>query len=231
MKKIALLAVAGLAAGVSAQSITYNLSAVNMTDAGRGTTNAEAGDVFYVAMSAAHDLYSLGLAKFDLVFTGNPNLASANFDESATGIFNMGPADTGRHPYMRVAVSDRPSNSAVGAAVITAFAEGAGFRVSDAGDGGIDLATFPPTINPLITIDQISSGETFFAFMYTYGGGTETIDVLVRGAGRLYRNAGDGNGATVSQPMAGEGIVITPAPASVALLGLGGLVAARRRRA
>ena len=230
MKKIVLLAVAGLAAGASAQ-ITYNLSATNLTDAGRGTANAAIGDVFRVEMSAEHGSFSLGLAKFDLNFTGNLNTGSAAIGaESAAGIFNIDGA-TGRHPFMRQATSDRPSGSAVGASVITAFGNAGGFVVSDAANGGIDLATFPPTFNPLIGLDPIASGEVFYAFEYTYDGGVDTIDVVVRGAGRVYRNATDGNGLTVTAPTAGAGVVITPAPASLALLGLGGLAAARRRRA
>lgn len=231
MKKIVLLAVAGLATAANAQ-ITMNLSGVNMTDAGRGLANAEAGDVIRISMSATHTGMSLGLVKFDLSFA---NGLAANLQLTETGdtnfSFNMDGIETGRHAHMANAVSDRPTAAGSGASLMTAFPDASGFVLSDAAGSGIDLATFPPTQNLLITPFPISSDEVFFIFDYVYQGGTTVeISAIARGSGRIYRTSADGSG--LSQAVdAGSSVVITPAPASLALVGVGGLIAARRRRA
>lgn len=232
-KSLFVAALAGAAMAASAQNtVTFVLHATNLTDALRGT-NALPGDQFRIEISATHTGMSLGLAKFDLAFDGSTP-AQASTPESGDGNFNFGldSTETGRHPLMINAVSDRPSGSATGASAMTAFvADADTWTLSDAAGAGIDLATFPPTANPLVGVFPISSGESFFAFGYTYDGGTDTISMLVRGAARLFRTNIDGSGATVSSPTVENSIVITPAPASLALLGLGGLAAARRRRA
>ncbi|MCC6285151.1 MAG: PEP-CTERM sorting domain-containing protein [Phycisphaerales bacterium] len=229
-KSLFVAALAGAAMAASAQnSVTFVLTATNLTDNLRGT-NALPGDVFRIEISAIHTGMSLGLAKFDLAFDGS-SPAQGNFTESGAPVFNLG-ADMGRHPFMRNAVSDRPVGSPTGASAMTAFVSDADtWTLSDAAASGIDLATFPPTANLLVGIDPISSGEAFYAFGYTYDGGTDTISMVIRGASRLFRSATDGSGATVSSPIVENDIVITPAPASLALLGLGGFAAARRRRA
>ncbi|MBX3364244.1 MAG: PEP-CTERM sorting domain-containing protein [Phycisphaeraceae bacterium] len=239
MKKFAIVAVAGLAALAGAQhSITYQLAGVNMTDAGRGTANAEAGDMIRIVMSAQHTGLSLGLAKFDLTFTASgggvvtPAQVVLTETPDANNNFQLDLNETGRHPHMRQATSDKPTAGGVGAALIVATQTGPDVvTLGDTGNGGIDLGTFPPTFNPLIPIFPIASGAAFFIFDFVYQGGTIEVATVVRGAGRVYRDAADGNGASVSAPGAGESLIITPAPASLALLGLGGLAAARRRRA
>lgn len=237
MKKLALIAVAGMAAAAGAQSITYNLSGVNMTDAGRGLNNAAAGDVIRISMSADFSnpggALSLGLAKFDLQFDGAvASQIQLAEDPDGDVNFDLNGNERGRHPHMRQATSDKPTDSSTGASLMTPFQDDADTVVlSDAARGGIDLGTFPPTFNPLIGPFPIASGETFFVFDFVYQDGSETISVVVRGAGRIFRNAADGSGQAVSAPLAGSSVTITPAPASLALIGMGGLVAARRRRA
>lgn len=232
IKTAFIVAIGGVAASAfgQANAVAYNLTAINMTDALRGTANAAVGDVFRIEVSAVHNGMSLGLAKFDIAVEGSTP-AAATVVEDATAAFDLVAPVRGRHPHMRQATSDKP-NGAVGASVITGHAvDGDSWVMSDAAQGGIDLATFPPTFNPLIGLFPIGTGEAFFAFDYVYDGGVDTLNMVVRGAARLYRSSTDGSGATVSAPTVGNGVTITPAPGSLALLGAGGLLAARRRRA
>lgn len=232
IKTAFIVAIGGVAASAfgQANAVAYNLTAINMTDALRGTANAAVGDVFRIEVSAVHNGMSLGLAKFDIAVEGSTP-AAATVVEDATAAFDLVAPVRGRHPHMRQATSDKP-NGAVGASVITGHAvDGDSWVMSDAAQGGIDLATFPPTFNPLIGLFPIASGEQFFAFDFVYQGGVVNMSTVVRGAGRIYRSSTDGNGQSVSAPTVGTGVTITPAPASLALLGLGGLAAARRRRA
>lgn len=235
MKKIVMFTVAGLAAGASAQStIAFNLSAQNLTQGtARGTAvAANVGDTVRVWLSSDHNGLSIGLAKFDILMDGGATPAQVHLDETATAGFDLTDDLLGRHPHMRQATSDKPTAGASGASLMTAFAtDGDTVTLSDAASSGIDLGTFPPTFNPLIGLFPIASGEQFFAFDFIYQGGVVDMSVVVRGAGRVYRSSTDGNGQSVSAPTVGSGVTITPAPASLALLGLGGFAAARRRRA
>lgn len=234
MKKIVMITVAGLAASASAQTIAYNLSGQNLTQGTpRGNlVGAAVGDTIRIWLSADHDGLSIGLAKFDILMDGGATPGQVMLDETATAGFDLTDDLAGRHPHMRQATSDKPTAGGSGASLITAFAtDGDTVTLSDAAQAGIDLGTFPPTFNPLIGLFPISTGEQFFAFDFVYQGGVVNMSTVVRGAGRIYRNSTDGNGQSVSAPTVGTGVTITPAPASLALLGLGGLVANRRRRA
>lgn len=229
-KTAAIVAIAGLAGAAAAQPTFLELGiiATNLTDGVRGTTNAQAGDVFQIDVVANHDGLSFGGVKVDL-FISNTADGDVNFGVEDAGTLppEFGGLHTaGRHPHLRNVVSDK--GPAVGANLGANTISFAGGVMSDFVNF-IDLVSFPPTQNPLIPSSPISTGEAIFKFQLTYQGGTVDLSGAVAGRGRVFSGATDGTGVLVDTTVGTASI--TPAPASLALLGLGGLAAARRRRA
>lgn len=242
-KNLAIVAIAGLASAAVAQPtfLNLNITAENQTG-GRGTSDAQAGDLIKWTVSAEHDGLSFGGAKLDLLVSGASTGDVDLTENSGTTPPAFGGTYTsGRTPLLVNVISDKPAGSSLAGnfefsaqdAAGTLYDGQADVVISDstlgATSGFIDLVSFPPTQNPLVGIAPIASGDAVLIFFTTYQGGTQTIAGTVAGRGRVFSSAADGSGTLVTTG-AGEASV-TPAPASLALLGLGGLAAARRRRA
>ena len=226
MKKSAvLLAAAGLATAAGAQTFAiYSFDGVNLTDAGRGTTDADSGDVIRMSLRVSHDALSYAGGKVDGSYTGVDDEDITLTEDGFS--FPFDPWVLGREPLFRIVASDgpadatRPHNEDVVAI---------GGKLSDINDDFFDFASTPPGLGGLAGAFPLSDGEAIFVFDYTYNGGLDTWDAKTNGEARLWRDGNDINGAVVDARN-GDTFTVSPAPASLALLGLGGLVAARRRR-
>ncbi len=235
MKKIALiLGVAGLAVAANAQSFSVSMAGQNMTSAANGLDNAEVGDVIRVELVATGGTADTGFASVrshvqgDGVGAGDWNLAE-----------EPGTAGLGRR--FRNAVADRPQGSgAPGNGDFAGVANADGSRleiVTPANRLGaaIDFVNtgVPGIIGaPLVTM---TDGLVFYRFEFTYQGGVAALNYSETVTGNFYDGefALQGTVITYDKVLDGFGnaLTVVPAPASMALLGLGGLVAARRRRA
>ncbi len=230
MKKSAvLLAVAGLATAASAQSFAiYSVDGVNLTDGGRGTNNAQAGDVIRMSLRVEHDGHGFGGGKVDIgyggVADGDITITEPNNVVLPPDVLNW--SDLSRHPHTRIVVSDGPGDS-IQSRNEDVVANGG--TISDVNDDFFDFASTPPGLGGLSGPFPITSGDSIFNFDYVYQGGVDSWDALTNGEARLWRDGADNNGAVVDARN-GETFFVSPAPASLALLGLGGLVAGRRRR-
>ena len=226
MKKSAiLLAVAGMATAASAQSfVEYFLDGVNMTDAGRGTDNADAGDVIRMSLRVNHDSLSYAGGKAEILYTDVDD-GDIDLTEDAFA-FPFDPWELGRTPITRIVASDGASDATQPHNVDI---HASGGKITDINDDFFDFASTPPGLGGLAGAFPTASGDAVFVFEYTYGGGEDNWDAGHNGSARLWRDAQDINGAVVDAS-SGDTFVVSPAPASLALLGLGGLVAGRRRR-
>jgi hypothetical protein len=138
----------------------------------------------------------------------------------------------------------RVSPFSFGAATNAIFAIAGGFRIdaaSDAGNANTAAGmTFsqrdPATAEPGTYMDG-SQARMAFAFDVTVGGDAAIRSIemafgpLVRGVATVHTAANSSRGTTTSAvTLDGARINVIPTPASLALVGLGGLVAGRRRR-
>ncbi len=228
-KSVILLAVAGLAGVAAAQPTfaTYTMSATNMTDAGRGTDNALAGDVFRVYLAVEHDGHSYAGGKVEMLYTG-VNDADITISEPNAGMLGIpGEAwEPGRYGLFRIVASDGPGDATD---PHNEDVVASGGKITDVNNDFFDFASTPPGLGGLSGPFPLPSGGAIFAFDYVYDGGVDTWDAVSNGTARIWRDASDINGEVVPAD-SGATLVISPAPASLALLGLGGLVAGRRRR-
>ena len=226
MKKSAvLLAVAGMATAASAQSfVTYFLDGVNLTDAGRGTTNADAGDVIRMSLRVNHDGLSYAGGKVDIAY-GDVADGDITLTEDVFA-FPFDPWELGRTPITRIVASDGPADSTQSRNEDIHASAG---LITDINNDFFDFASTPPGLGGLAGAFPTADGDAIFVFDYVYQGGEDTWDSATNGEARLWRDAQDINGAVVDARN-GDTFTVTPAPASLALLGLGGLVAGRRRR-
>jgi len=243
-KSFAVIAVAGLAAAASGQ-FSLSITGENATDAGRGLTAAAPGDVINFAIrfdetSEAHgmaggflSIVSEGINDGDFDLTEDSNDQGNNFPPAPPfdNSFN-----SGRHPFFARAISDgtepNPNDNAFNNLVT---AQG-GVITDHGGDGFFDLADFPPAgivTNPFGVTNPIN-GTDVLRFSYTYNGGTDTLGLEVRDIAGLQiwetAQSEAPTGIPGSEVETGS-LTVSPAPSSIALLGLGGLAAARRRRA
>jgi len=231
MKKsaIALLAVAGLAATASA-TITMDISVVDNTDAGIATANA--GDTVYFLITATWDTNDSfhGGVKLDVLLSGaGTGDVDVSQGASTPGSFATDAGLVGAHPLLRGPISNVPPVAA--AAAGTLYDGMADTVVSDSNLGAttnfIDLAASPPAF----TFSGVENGSIVYRLGVVYNGGTLNAELQVdEGFGTTYASL-----SSISanfNPTAGDGAsaTVTPAPASLALLGLGGLAATRRRR-
>ncbi len=224
-KSVILLAVAGMATAASAQSFAeYFLNGENLTDAGRGTTNADAGDIIRMSLRVNHDSLSYAGGKAEILYgdvgDGDIVLTEDGFS------FPFDPWVIGREPLFRIIASDGPADATRPHNVDIEALAG---KITDINADYFDFASTPPGLGGLGAAFPLESGEATFVFDYTYQGGTDSWDAGHNGSARLWRDANDINGAVVDAS-SGDTFFVTPAPASLALLGLGGLVAGRRRR-
>ena len=235
---IALLAVAGLASVAAAQT-TVNISGVNTTDGSRGLNNAEVGDVIRATISIDHTDFSAAGAIFDILARG---LGTADFNLAEDGTNAFSPWSIGRNPIYFSAFSDRPLGSTNPGNLFYSAVDASGTPYAGTADTVIttagvtttnslfmSLAATPPGAGGFSSVFPIDSGEASFVFEFTYQGGTAEIELNVAQVA-TYSTSTSIGGNVSQNPDGVQLLTVVPAPASVALLGLGGLVATRRRR-
>ena len=218
-----LIGVAGLAAGANAQNL--NLAVKVSTDGANWSesVNVLPGATVQVGiwMSGDAAIYGMGGATLRLNGTG----AAAG----DTAAFAAG-TDTGRVG---------PFN--FGAATNAIFANAGGFRIdasSDAANSNSSAGlTFfqrdPATATP--GTFSTANPALCFRFDVTIGADssvrdiTMALDQLSRGLASYFTAANASRPATAAATLTGGVIHVVPTPATLALVGLGGLVAGRRR--
>lgn len=130
-----------------------------------------------------------------------------------------------------------------GSATNAIFAQANGFRIdasSDAGNSntaaGLTFAQRDPSSGGLANYALGSSPAMAFAFDVTVGAGFDrdivmTLGALVRGVANVHTSSSATRGTSVQDvTLDGASIRVVPTPATLALVGLGGLVIGRRRR-
>jgi len=221
---IILLAVAGATSAAFGQtgSMTWEVSTDGGASWAGGLTSTPNGSVLVRAVAAWEGVTALGFAgsTFDVVCSGmdgnavvNPGrVAPAGFSSQTLAATDMGGGVT--------KIDDSRDTSA----------PGAGTRGVNPSQGVPDF--YPPfsTANPIV----------LFQFELTWDGVTQhTVDVgnifqstQPTRAISLYTTGGGGQAAVsiANARVNGAQIEFVPAPGALALLGLGGLVAGRRRR-
>ncbi|MBL8760850.1 MAG: PEP-CTERM sorting domain-containing protein [Phycisphaerae bacterium] len=227
MKKIAaLVALAGLAAAANAGPGKIDIMVRNVTQGGAAANSvtATAGDTVEVTCWYYWGNPSSGTALG--LSTVIHNITSADFDASNT-MFATGDMRQGRFNF--------------GAQTQAAFRSGSSLRIADAGNGG-DVAAGGISVKQAA---PSASGALFdsnnpalgYAFTFVVGAGQATdinFDAPLNriNSYRVYTNGTNTTGTptNIGFDATDGATVVIPAPASLALLGLGGLVAGRRRR-
>ncbi len=227
MKKIAaLVALAGLAAAANAGPGKIDILVRNVTTGGAaansvsGTAGQTIEVQFWYYWGNPASGTAVGLS------TVIHNITSADFSSSNT-MFDTGDFRAGRFNF--------------GAQTQKAFRSGDNLRIADVandGDvsaGGISIKQAAPSASGALF--DANNPALGYSFTFVIGAGQATdihfdapLDRI--NSYRVYTNATNTTGSPASisfDPTDGATVVI-PAPASLALLGLGGLVAGRRRR-
>lgn len=233
----AIAAVAGFAAAASAQSVY--ISASNELPADGETVTL---DVVLDATSYAQPFFAWHQYNFNINMSAdgsNQSLAAAvsgdlgetNIAQTAdtTGFAAGGlPWDGGRRPGAFPGSASNNGGSRFGPGLADVVTDG-GISSSEGSIGGRQQASGAPENNALINSERVY--EAFrFQFTYSEDMGIVTFD-LADVVANLYNVAGTDN-VFVQDSSTISGVSIgVPTPASAALLGLGGLAAARRRRA
>ncbi|MCC6971039.1 MAG: PEP-CTERM sorting domain-containing protein [Phycisphaerales bacterium] len=227
MKKIAaLIALAGLAAAANAGPGKIDILVRNVTQGGAAANSVggAAGDTIEVQVWYAWGNPTSGTAVG--LSTVIHNLTSSSFDASNT-MFDTGDYRAGRFNF--------------GAQTQKAFRSGNNLRIADIandGDvaaGGISVKQASPSASGAsFDANNPALGYTF-TFVIGAGQGTDiSFDAPLDriNSYRVYTNATNttGSPASITFDATDGATVVIPAPASLALLGLGGLVAGRRRR-
>lgn len=227
-KLCGILAVAGLAASASATpSATIDLMVSTDGVSWSNNVNVLGGSVVHCAIFVSvQEAYGFGGATITaLTGTGTAAGDSASFAAgTATG---------------------RVDPFSFGAATNAIFTTANSFRIDAASDAGNSNTaagmTFsqrdPATANPGTYADG-TEARMAFAFDVVIGNGHNLGDVIAMAFGNLVRGvatvhtASNSSRGTTTQAVTldGASITVIPAPASLALVGLGGLVAGRRRR-
>ena len=221
---VGLIGVAGLAGAANAQNLGLSvLSSVDNGATWHSEVNALPGSTVKVAiwMSGAADIYGMGGATLRLTATGAGAGDSAAF---AAG------TDTGRVG---------PFN--FGAATNAIFASAGGFRIDAASDAANNNSsaglTFfqrdPATAAP----GTFSTANPAMCFRFDVTVGADgtlrdismALDQLSRGLASYFTASNASRPATAGATLTGGVIHVVPTPATLALVGLGGLVAGRRR--
>lgn len=240
MKKvIGLVALAGLATAASAQNATIKYEVFDAATSSWGSSvNVAAGASVQVRLvvdwSASANL-GLGLADFlpSIRIDGS----GANLDTATlTGATPDGGTNGRQAPFTFGAQTLTTYNSVVDRLRIDVS--------GDAGDStGGQVSIFQNTPSASGTNFNTNNVVTVFRFSYNLNAGNGNIRSLNintplsqirRGAIRLYGNSGstapDVTVALSASDLVGATINVIPTPGSMALLGLGGLAALRRRR-
>lgn len=228
----AFVAVAGLAAAANAQ-VGTGLVVYEVSDDGGATWNG--GLVETVASSVKVRILASWSSDADMYAFGG-----SQFDVVVTGVGGAGAADT-------VANAMRPWPTNTGSAqTIVATRFGNQIKIDDArdtlGPGAGTRGVFPgllaqnfagtnfSTANPLTIFEfdlnlDGSIGDRDLSSLYIAPPGGNTIDRVMR----IYTSP-TGAQNTPSTTTRGATVRVVPAPGALALLGLGGLAIARRRR-
>lgn len=186
MKNIALLAVAGLAAGAVAQGVTLSFSA--------DATEVNVGDTVSWTVSASFTGYTDATAYFG-GFVGT-------FDASDAGLGTSG-------NFANLMAGQGTAPAANGASVDSVNVFNAALLQTDDPANPIDIFTFDVVTGSAGVLSYSASGlSTVFANDGIFTLGDEFTSASINS----------------------DSVNIVPAPSAAALLGLGGLVAARRRR-
>lgn len=222
-KIFGVIALAGLATGANAALV--GLNAMVSLDGGATwseSVNANVGQTVTVGIFAEHDasVYGFGtgvcrirgntLAGDAVALVGAGRVSPFNFGNSPAGIFtNFADANTG----FRIDAASDAGDSAAGGVSITQrdpSSAGGNYVSAPSALGFLFTVTvgnpFGRSIN--IVLDQVRQGSMAYHSSSSATRGTNTTDWSVDGAV----------------------INVVPTPASLALVGLGGLVAGRRRR-
>jgi uncharacterized protein (TIGR03382 family) len=222
-KVFGILAVAGLAAGAQAQGTRIDLL-VSSDGGATWSNNVDVlpGTVVKAAIFVSTDAYGFAGASITaLTATGGIGDTAAFAAGSATG---------------RVA----PFN--FGAATNAIFAIAGGFRIDAASDPGNSNTAagflFAQRDPASAGGSYVDASQTRLAFAFDVSvSGDNTLRVinmafgpLVRGVATVHTSAGATRGTQVQATLDGATITVVPTPATLALVGLGGLVAGRRRR-
>lgn len=249
---VGLMAAAGLAGVANAQALTIDQSwravVVSSSYAGPGfgafpaSSGPASGPFVLNPGQSILFVYSAavnGAAVGDVVTSGGSQFLLAGIGGSSTGLSG--------------------SNSSLGGTWSPNTIPGnAGFRANSLGSGNLINAASGvlATATSITGLGYIGGGLTGgsalainntqgangLAIMWTPNaaafnlGGTTTFTAANGQASNIFAWGDDGSGAGVALPATGTSsgsfvVQVVPAPASMALLGLGGLVAARRRRA
>jgi hypothetical protein len=185
VKNIALLAVAGLAAGAAAQGVTLNFSA--------SASEINVGDTVTFTVSASFTGFQDPSAYYG-GFVGS-------FDANDSGLGLAG-------NFMNMMNGEGTPQAADGASVTGLNIFNAALLGTDNQDNPIDIFSFDVTAGAVGTLEYTANG----------------VHSVFPDDG-IFTLAEEFAGSTVS-----DRVSIVPAPGAAALLGLGGLVAARRRR-
>ncbi|XVJ58320.1 MAG: hypothetical protein HEQ23_02535 [Tepidisphaera sp.] len=219
-----LVGVAGIAAGANAQ-VSLNLEVKFSTDGGTtwaSTVDANAGSVVQGAifMSATGgDVWGLGGATLRMNGTGLIAGESAAFgagtDTGRVGPFNFGAATNAIFASagaFRIDAASDAANSSTGA--------GMTFFQRDPSSGGQGFSRANPALVFRFDIQTAVGADHAI---------TIALDQLSRGVATYYSSSGATRPTSVAANLAGGTINVVPTPATLALVGLGGLVAGRRR--
>lgn len=226
MKKsvAAIFAVAGAAVATAGASVTFNLTGNGDT----GTINAAAGDVITFEFWVDHDDFSVAGGQLDFLLFGGVGDVTIE-----------GGRDAFASPFQNVA-SNIPFVYETGDSRVTntGYANDANYGDWDYVISGerptqdtinwLDFGALPPAFNPN-QWQNVGDHGAMFTFDVEFTGGEMWVEINPRGTFNTYADSNAVATKENSVNNAGR-ITVVPAPASMALLGLGGLVALRRRR-
>jgi len=233
-KTFAIVAVAGLAGVASAQSVGHSLTLTN-TNSGDSAVNgalaAQPGDTIQVefAFTFSDVPNAVGVGGGQLRFLIDQSAGAADgYDNGAAGDFNAS-VFGGRSNLLNATVSDAPAGSAVPGNSEFDFIGNPVTALDDLNfSNGVDLVTNPPNFGGT----PVDSGVNILGFSFVYQGGTIGLSTEAVGAHRVFDSLFTPTFFEAPASAVGTASAsVTPAPASLALLGLGGLAAGRRRRA
>jgi len=193
MKLASLIAVAGIAAVASAQTMTYSWS---VGDTGNNNGIIEPGESALLTLSAAMDPGAVGFA-------------GSIYDITGVAFWDTGTVDSYEN-------------------LVDSLSTGPGTLMGNNDIQGIEAFQLPPFFNPAF---DASNPIAIYAITWTPSDYTART-VEVADANHLNNDVytDDFGSSTGYQGIAGAArFNVVPAPASLALLGLGGLVARRRR--
>ena len=242
---IAIAALAGLATAASAQNVDAGgatlarVVADNATPADGDTVTI---DVILDATDYTGDFFAWQQYNFNVTLTGDAGTVEAGqINVPAESPVDVAPSETpfgsqgaaenfeGRRPGFQAFSGSNNGGSRFGPGAADTANDGELTSAAGGGSiGGRQQSFTTPEDNFGINVDR-QYGAFRFSFVYEAADGIVTVDLadLVLNA---YNSDASADSDFISNFAIAPAIVGVPAPASAALLGLGGLAAARRRR-